>query len=249
MCPVRAVLFDLDDTLFDHQHCARAALVAVRDGHACFAALDPSELEASHARILEELHRQVLTGRVALDAARVERFRRLYAWAGIEAGPEMAALAAAAYRTGYIEARTPVRGAAALLAALQPHARIVVVSNNLLAEQREKLRDCGLERYVDALVVSEEAGIPKPDPAIFRIALERAGVEAAEAVMIGDSWPNDIEGARAAGIRAIWFNRNGESAPDAEIAVIHSLEPAEEVRRLVLASPDVRPERVSALRQ
>ena len=50
----------------------------------------------------------------------------------------------------------------------------------------------------------------KPDPRIFAIALERLGCAAADAVMIGDSWPADIEGARAAGVRAIWFNRSGQ---------------------------------------
>lgn len=234
MRPVRAVFFDLDDTLFDHRHCARAALVGVRDQHACFATVDPAELEGSHARILEELHLEVMAGRVALDAARIERFRRLYAWAGLDAPPEVAARAAAAYRRGYLEARREVRGAAALLAAVQRHARIAVVSNNLLAEQRDKLRQCALDPYVDALVVSEEAGASKPDAAIFQIALERVAVTADEAVMIGDSWKNDIEGARTAGIGAVWFNREGMRSPDPEVPTIHSLEPAEDVLRLVL---------------
>jgi HAD superfamily hydrolase (TIGR01549 family) len=234
MRPVRAVLFDLDDTLFDHQQCARAALVGVRDGHPCFAGVDQNQLEASHARILEDLHLEVMAGRIQLDAARIERFRRLYAWAGIDAEPTLAARAAAAYREGYLKARMEVRGASALLAAVQPHAKIVVVSNNLLEEQREKIRHCGLDRYVDVLVTSEEAGVSKPDPAIFQLALERAQVAADEAVMLGDSWGNDIEGARAAGIRAIWFNRSGEPSPDPDVPAIDSLEPAVEVLRVVL---------------
>lgn len=233
---MRAVLFDLDDTLFDHQRCARAALLGVRDGHACFAKLDPSEFEASHGRLLEELHAEVMAGRVELDAARVERFRRLYAWAGVDASQELAARAAATYRERYLDARIEVRGAAALLAVVKGHARIVVVSNNLLEEQREKLRHCGLDRHVDALVVSEEAGVSKPDPAIFQLALERVGVSADEAVMVGDSWVNDIEGARSAGIRAVWFNRDGRSSPDPDVATIQSLEPAEEVLRVLLNS-------------
>ncbi|HVH54825.1 MAG TPA: hypothetical protein VM791_01130, partial [Vicinamibacterales bacterium] len=89
MATVRAVLFDLDDTLFDHRHCARAALLGVRATHTCFERYDPADMEASHARILEELHLDVLAGRRNLDAARVERFKRLYSWAGVDADPDL----------------------------------------------------------------------------------------------------------------------------------------------------------------
>jgi HAD superfamily hydrolase (TIGR01509 family) len=233
---VRAALFDLDDTLFDHHHCARAALSAIRTLHQCFDAIDPLELERSHARILEVLHLEVLAGRLDLDAARVERFRRLYLSAGIDADPERSAHAAGVYRRGYIDARAAVRGAAPLLAAVREHARIVIVSNNLLEEQQAKLRHCGLDRHVDVLVVSEEAGMSKPDPRIFQIALQRAAVSAADAVMVGDSWINDIEGARAAGIRPVWFNRDGAEAPEPGITTIVSLEPTLEVLRVILGS-------------
>ena len=83
------------------------------------------------------------------------------------------------------------------------------------------------------LVVSEEAGVSKPHPRIFEIALERAGAAAAEAVMLGDSWTNDVEGARAAGIRAVWFNRDGRDAPDPAVPVVRSLQPSAETWRVI----------------
>ena len=230
---VRAVLLDLDDTLFDHQHCAREALSGVRRRHGCFAAVQPSALEQSHSRILEDLHLDVLAGRLDLEAARVERFRRLYLAAGVDADFQLAARTAAAYRQGYLEARRAVAGAEAFLLAVRRHATVVIVSNNLLEEQQEKLRHCGLHRHVDVLVVSEEVGASKPAPRIFATALDRAGVTAEQAVMIGDSWTNDVEGARAAGIRAIWFNREGRDAPDPAVPVLRSLEPSSPTLRLI----------------
>jgi putative hydrolase of the HAD superfamily len=243
------VLFDLDDTLFDHRHCARAALAGVRGLHTCFAMRSPAELERAHARILEDMHLEVLAGRLPLDAARVERFTRLYRCAGIEADLELATRTAAAYRDGYVEARQEVPGAAALLAAVRRHAPVVIVSNNLLAEQQDKLRQCGLEQYVDLLVVSSEAGVSKPDPRIFEIALARAGVGPAEAVMVGDSWENDIQGARAAGVRAVWFNRNDAAVADPAVPAITSLEPAESVLAVILGDLTITREPASALRR
>jgi putative hydrolase of the HAD superfamily len=86
---------------------------------------------------------------------------------------------------------------------------------------------------VDVLVVSEEAGVSKPHPRIFEIALERAGAGPPEAVMLGDSWRNDVEGARAAGIRAVWFNRDGRDAPDPAVPVVRSLVPSAETWRVI----------------
>ncbi len=232
---VRAVLFDLDDTLFDHRGCARDALEAVQASHPCFREIAFAELEQAHARFLEELHQDVMMGRVPLEVARNERFRRLFAAAGVTAADDLARLAASTYRARYAGARRAIAGAAALLPLVRARARIGIVSNNLLEEQREKLRVCGLDGFIDALVVSEEAGVSKPEPAIFALALERLGCAVAEAVMVGDSWPADIAGARASGIRAIWFNPHHDPVPDGEAAVsqLEALEPPDAVMRVI----------------
>ena len=58
------------------------------------------------------------------------------------------------------------------------------------------------------------AGASKPDPAIFEYALELAGCSAARALHVGDSLEEDVNGARAAGIEAVWLNRAGAPATD-----------------------------------
>ena len=115
-----AVLFDLDDTLFDHRESARAALRAVHAAHA--AAFDFDEFERHHSHYLEEMHLEVLAGRVGLDDARRERFRRVFRALGVALGDEPTDVVATAYRDGYMIARRPLAGAADLLAAIRPHA-------------------------------------------------------------------------------------------------------------------------------
>ena len=232
---VRAVLFDLDDTLFDHASGARTALARVHEMHACFRERPFDEFERAHAEYLEALHQRVVAGELDVDAARLERFRRLFSGAEIAADDRLLRETAAVYRESYLAARRPVVGALPLLEALRPRARIGVVSNNLLEEQQDKSRLCGFEPLLDALVVSEEAGVAKPDPAIFAIALERLGCDAADAVMVGDSWANDIRGARAAGVRSIWFNPAGRPMPEplADVREIRALEPVEPVLALI----------------
>ena len=229
----RAVLFDLDDTLFDHAHCARTALDVVRGRHAGFSAISLDDLNRSHSTILETLHGDVAVGRVSLDQARAERFRRLFQTAGIDADEALSSATASAYRDAYLTARRPVDGAHALLTALHSHGRIAIVTNNLLNEQREKLRHCGLDGHIDALVASEEVGVSKPDPRIFEVALERIGARPEEAVMVGDSWENDILGAQAAGIRAVWFSPSEMESPDPRVPILRALVPVEMALRVI----------------
>ena len=68
---------------------------------------------------------------------------------------------------------------------------------------------------VDAIVDSRSHGRVKPHPTIFQAALERLGVDAADAVMVGDSLEEDVEGARALGMRAILVDRE-DRHPDVE---------------------------------
>jgi 2-haloalkanoic acid dehalogenase type II len=86
--------------------------------------------------------------------------------------------------------------------------RLIAVSNWDCALPRV-LERCGIERMLDGVVTSAEAGARKPDPAIFTAALELAGCEAGEALHVGDTADEDVAGARAAGIRSLLIDRNG----------------------------------------
>lgn len=223
----RAVLFDLDDTLFDHHHSALSGILALRERRALWRQHTPERLLAEHLRLLEETHLRVLAGDLSAAVARRVRMQGLFAFAGEAVDDWAVEEAIAAYRTAYDAARRAVPGAGALLDAVRARGlAVVVVTNNLAAEQREKLRICRLDGRVDALVTSEEVGAKKPERRIFEVALRRAGCDAARAAMLGDSWPIDVAGARGAGIPSIvWLNRFGLPCPDATWArEVRSLE-------------------------
>ena len=83
---------------------------------------------------------------------------------------------------------------------------LTIISNGFKEVQYYKFAHAGLTDCFSHTIISEEVGINKPQPEIFRIALEKNGVAAEEAVMIGDSYSSDIEGAKAAGIDQIWLH-------------------------------------------
>jgi FMN phosphatase YigB (HAD superfamily)/membrane-associated phospholipid phosphatase len=130
-----------------------------------------------------------------------------------------------------------VDGAAEALETLHAGHRVIVATNageSRAPDVRAALARVGLAELVDDVVSSREVGAAKPDPFFYRAALLRAGrygvpLRARDAVMVGDSWRNDVEGAMHAGLRAIWFNRAGASRPagaarpDAEISRLADL--------------------------
>jgi putative hydrolase of the HAD superfamily len=237
---ITAALFDLDDTLFDHWACTRAALADLRERFEVLRQVPDARVEAEHRRLLEALHLRVLAGQLTVDNARVERFRRLLAFAGGPADAAAAAEAAGAYRAAYVAHWRPVEGALDLLAALHARMPIGIVTNNVAAEQRQKIAACGFGPFLDAVVISEETGVTKPDPRIFELALDRLGRQSGEAVMIGDAWDTDIAGARAAGIRPIWFNRFGADSPDRSVTELGSLAPSSVVLSVLFPNPESR---------
>jgi putative hydrolase of the HAD superfamily len=86
--------------------------------------------------------------------------------------------------------------------------RIGVISN--WDSRLESILDgIGLGRRLDVVVISSLVGYSKPHPRIFEIALERSGMGPEEAVHVGDTFRDDVQGAQAAGIRAVLLQRSG----------------------------------------
>jgi putative hydrolase of the HAD superfamily len=235
-----AVLFDLDDTLFDHQHGTREALTALRRRHACLQQWAATDLAARHSILLERLHVEVLAARLTVDDARQRRFSVLFADAGESLTSEGAAAISAEYRDAYVAAWRLVPGALDLLTVLRDRVRLGIVTNNIVSEQTTKIDSLGIAALVDAVVISEAVGVHKPNPRIFEIALDRLGCAAADAVMVGDSWPTDIEGALAAGLSAVWFNPGDRPPPDGvRVPVLESLTPAARAAAVILRNRQV----------
>lgn len=103
-----------------------------------------------------------------------------------------------------------------------------LVTNGAPSVQRTKLAGTTLAPYFKAMLISGEVGVPKPDPRIFRAALDRLGASPSEAAMVGDSRPRDVAGARATGMRAIQiarekFDEGPGPEPDARISRLTEL--------------------------
>ncbi|MCZ8169327.1 MAG: YjjG family noncanonical pyrimidine nucleotidase [Flavobacterium sp.] len=97
-------------------------------------------------------------------------------------------------------------GALELLEFLQPHYKLHIITNGFQAVQDKKIKNSGIAPYFQTITNSETAGVKKPHPKIFQVALAAAQCTPQQAVMIGDCLEADIQGALDVGMQAIFFN-------------------------------------------
>jgi FMN hydrolase / 5-amino-6-(5-phospho-D-ribitylamino)uracil phosphatase len=227
---IRAIIFDLDNTLWD---------------------VNPVILRAEHALLafLAE-HYPRVTERHDLDSMRALRVRIArehpamchdFTWLRQES------LRLHASECGYpatlveeaFEVFYKARNTVVLYDDVRPTLERLVQTHRLFAisNGNANLSAIGLDDFFEANLSAREAGVLKPDPRIFEQLLQRAGLRANEAVHVGDDPEADVEGARGANVKPVWLNRAGSrwplasAPPDITIATLASLPTAFEARR------------------
>lgn len=211
------LLLDLDGTVLDFEasqvHALRTTVTALGvdwdDEHA-----------RTYARINVALWEAYERREIEATALRSTRWRRFLEALEVEADPDhvgtdyLAAFAAGAHL---------IEGAAEAVEALAERVTIVAVTNGFGDVQHERLARSGLRPHLAGVVVSDEVGAAKPQPAIFDAAFEVAGHPPRDRVaIVGDSLTSDVAGGRAYGITTIWVNPAGADhaphpAPDLTI--------------------------------
>ena len=107
-------------------------------------------------------------------------------------------------------------GIEAALAALSSRYRLALATNAADSGEvrvREALARVGLERFFEKVLTARELGVSKPSREFFQAVLARRGCAPGEAVMVGDSFTADVEGAKAVGMRAVWLSWRGAPPP------------------------------------
>ena len=218
---IRAVCFDLDDTLID-------STAAERTGALLFAERFRDQViacEDFHARwrtATAAAFDRYLAGAIPFMQQRRERVRALCADAPDDAEADRRF---AVYLEGY---RREWRLFADVLPTLDALRQLplAIISNAPVAQQREKLTRVGIADRFQAMLTPDTAGVGKPDPRIFLAACAALGVAPGECLHVGDHLDHDAIGARDAGLHGVWLDRTGAATGAAGIPRVTGLEAA-----------------------
>lgn len=206
-----AVLFDLDNTLFDHQHSLRSAIRAVRTEYPVLQVREEDELIATYDRCLQNAYNQYLKKEITYEEKDIKKVRLFFGELGMpEPSLEDIENFKQTYQAAYRENRQATSGSVETLIRLRELGyRLAIVTNGQTQDQREKAKAIGVLSLVDFLCTSEEVGAVKPNPRIFRFALDALGADAGLSYMVGDDMRTDIKGALECGLKPILYCPKG----------------------------------------
>ena len=223
---IKAVFFDLDDTLYDHLAPFSRALkrafpeIPEIDTAAAYKKFRSAsdQLWSEHMKEPDALEKMRL-GRIILAMKgmgheiceeKARYFQELYdsELGTISLFPEAAGILREIRQRGYLTG---------------------IISNGPAAHQAAKIDRLGLDEIVpkEMIFLPESFGLAKPDPEVFRYVSRQTGLKGDELIYIGDSWENDVAAPLEAGWKAVWFNhrarKRGSGEASAEITELAEL--------------------------
>lgn len=216
----KAILFDLDDTLLDNSVTQRVISETCRIlAEKLSLTLEGSQIAEVNQKVWLEYHPTVeAQWELAVDGSFVTReaWRRTLKACGCE-DDSVVRFACETFEQLGAKARRLFDDGEGLLVALKRTGLLLgLVSNGASDRQRGELRAFGLEGVFDAIAISGETGVRKPAVAAFAQVLEKMSVDPNCVWHVGDSLTTDVAGAKAAGLAAIWLNRNGRVRKDTD---------------------------------
>ena len=228
---IRAVTFDLWNTLIEVVSYTDARVNALYGAAVRAGFTGPVEAAAEAYRGSTEWYeREWRTRHVQVDSG--ARLDYMLGELGVKLAPADRAALAEEFEDVFLRNPPPLkRGALEAVTQLSSRYRLGVISDTGITPGRAMRRyfeDRGMMGYFSSLVFSDETGLCKPHPDVFRRALSELGAEPREAVHVGDLLRTDIAGAKGAGMRAVWVRspyQDGESdaEPDYVIDSLHEL--------------------------
>lgn len=222
------ILLDADGTLFNFERTESYALKKLFDKY-CFKE-DCNVLVRKYKEINAKLWSEMELGRITSEELKHERFRRFLAECSL-------AVDYCEVSNCYIEFLSEgnflLDGAEEICEYLAKKYKLVIITNGIKEVQYSRVEKSAIAKYIDYLVVSQEAGSQKPDKKIFEYTFKRIGHEdKSTALIIGDSLSSDIQGGINFGIDTCWYNP-GDDRNKTEIEASYEIKTLQELRGLL----------------
>lgn len=224
ICKYKWLLFDADGTLLDYEQSEKHSLEqAFKQAGIEMQTLHLESYQKINAFLWSELEK----GNITSKRLRVKRFELLLDELSLNADAEMFSknYLDALGQTGFL-----IAGALEILNKLQGIFKLAIITNGIKETQQGRFKKADLNKYFEQIIISEEAGIAKPDKGFFDYTMDKIGFHnKKELLIIGDSLNSDILGGNLSGIDTCWFNPKGkinktDIKPDYEIKDLMELD-------------------------
>lgn len=212
---VKAIIFDLDNTLIETSKAGTVALQKVSELLKSTLNIDNKTTDTICNLFKQKLYKEVIdcAAGKSIDDIRVGHWeasiRETVGQCPVETlGSDCYKL----WKTSRLQLLTLTPEIQDLLKDLKAKYKLLLLTNGETQTQREKVEVSKCEEFFDSVMVGGEYEEQKPSVSIFKLCFETLGVEARDCVMVGDSLETDIQGGLKAGVRAtVWIKRNEET--------------------------------------
>jgi putative hydrolase of the HAD superfamily len=212
---IKAVLFDVDETLFDRKLAQKAVCkLIVEQMPRVFKAFEMERIQEAFLKS-DQISTDIFNSGAPSECLREKRSCLFLQLLGIK--EDYAAAVTELYVLDSPLVNAAMDGAIPVVKKLSRKFKVGIVSNGLADVQYTKLETMGLRDLFSCVVLSEEFGIRKPDSKIFHHAVSLLYLQPAECLYVGDSYVNDVMGAKNAGLLVCWLNPGSLKPPDENI--------------------------------
>lgn len=219
---VKHIFFDLDHTLWDFETNSSQTFAFIFEKNGL--GMDLVRFNEVYRPINQKYWKLYREDRVSKADLRYFRLRETFEALNEEVSDEMIHLLSEEYITYLTRHNALFANAIEVLSYLRERYRMHIITNGFEEVQHRKLQSSNLLPFFEQVITSEKVGVKKPDPRIFRYALEMSGAEPSESVMVGDNFEADILGARNVGMQTIFCEFNGEVATEPVPSIANLLE-------------------------
>lgn len=221
---IKHIFFDLDNTLWDFEKNSKKVILNLfsefnlESKCKCL----PISFYKTYVIVNEQLWKLYRGKLISKDELRSSRFTNTMLYFGYEDEQlgkklEEEYIAKSPFQTELVD------GTIEVLEYLKTNYQLHIITNGFKEIQHVKIENCGLKKYFNQIIISEEVGFNKPDKQIFDFALNKTNALHHECLMVGDDFEADIIGAKNASIKAIFLNRKSLKIEDNSINEISSL--------------------------
>ncbi len=214
--PMKAVIFDLDDTLYNQLQPFERAVGQFMD-------LEEGELEALYLAFryrADEVFEDSVKGVLSMRDMHTYRMKAAFADRGVRISNEeaYAIQEAYAYQQGHLDLTA---GSQEVFSFCQEKGLALgLITNGPHLHQLKKIQALGLHDWIpeELTIISGQVGMTKPAEGIFRLMEKRLKLAPEDICYVGDSFENDVVGAKAAGWKAVWYNHRGRKVDNSFVS-------------------------------